>query len=171
MNKQRDGEFVHFVLVGITKHWALKVWELDSGVATLRLTWMQFRQLDKYPAQIYSTVAGRNWNDLLHTSYKTTADWNLKANMILLIIYHKICCLFSPVEDAERQWQLDDCEPEPDPLGHVQLRLTGVDDVDNPEGDVHHQEEADHLPTWLPPELPRSVDKPEWYPWFSDFIE
>ena len=40
---------------------------------------MQFRQLDKYPAQIYSTVAGRNWNDLLHTSYKTTADWNLKA--------------------------------------------------------------------------------------------
>ena len=95
MNKQ-SYEFVHFVLVGFTKHWALKVWELDSGVATLRLTWMQFRQLDKYPAQIYSTVAGRNWNDLLHTSYKTTADWNLKAN--INIFRRSICgakdCLF-----------------------------------------------------------------------------
>ena len=82
MNKLRD-EFAQFVLVGITRHWAQKVWELDSGVATLRLTWMQFRQLDKYLDQIYSTVAGRNWNDLLHTSYKTTADWNLKANSSL----------------------------------------------------------------------------------------
>ena len=68
----------------------------------------------------------------------------------------------SPVEDAERQRHLDDCGPEPDTLGLIKVGLAGVNDVDNPESDVHHQEEADHLPAWLPPELARGEDKPEW---------
>ena len=72
--------------------------------------------------------------------------------------------MISPVEDAERQRQLDDCGPEPDPLGDVHGGLAGVDDVDNPEGDVHHQEEADHLSARLPPQLPRGVNKPKWTP-------
>ena len=31
--------FILYLLDRITKHWALEVQELDSGVATLRLTW------------------------------------------------------------------------------------------------------------------------------------
>ena len=49
----------------------------------------------------------------------------------------------------------------PEPLLLVlEVDLAGVDDVDDPEGEVEDQEEADHLPAWLPPELPRGVDGP-----------
>ena len=70
-------------------------------------------------------------------------------------------CSFSPIEDAEWQWQLDDCGPEPDPLCYVQAGLAGVDDIDNPEGDVHHKEEAHNLPSRLSSQLPGGVNEPE----------
>ena len=49
----------------------------------------------------------------------------------------------------------------PEPLLVIlEVDLAGVDDVDDPEGEVDHQEEAHHLPAWLPPQLTRGVDRP-----------
>ena len=41
-----------------------------------------------------------------------------------------------------------------------ELTLAGVDDVDHPEREVEDEEEADHLPAWLPPQLARGEDRP-----------
>ena len=54
---------------------------------------------------------------------------------------------------------MHDNRPEP-LLVLLAVDLAGVDDVDDPEYEVHHQQEAHHLPAWLPPELARGVDGP-----------
>ena len=54
---------------------------------------------------------------------------------------------------------MHDNRPEP-LLLLLDVDLAGVDDVDDPEGEVQHQQEAHHLPAWLSPQLARSVDGP-----------
>ena len=54
---------------------------------------------------------------------------------------------------------MHDNRPEP-LLVLLTVDLAGVDDVDDPECEVQHQQEAHHLPAWLPPQLARGVDGP-----------
>ena len=54
---------------------------------------------------------------------------------------------------------MQDYGPEPF-LVLLDVELAGVDDVDDPEGEVQNQEEAHHLPAWLSPQLTRGVDRP-----------
>ena len=66
--------------------------------------------------QIYSTVAGRNWNDLLQTSYKTTEDWNLKAkcHFYSLILWLNFTCTeCRAVETSWWRWTRTRLPPSP----------------------------------------------------------
>ena len=49
--------------------------------------------------------------------------------------------------------------PEPSSI-FLYVELARVDDVDDPEREVDDEEEADHLPARLPPELAGGVDRP-----------
>ena len=63
------------------------------------------------------------------------------------------------VQNTKRQREVDYDGPEPI-LVLVDVGLTGVDDVDHPEREVDHQQEAHHLPAWLPSLLSRGADRP-----------
>ena len=65
---------------------------------------------------------------------------------------------WSPVEYGE--WGGDVGESVPEESLSVGGVLTGLDDVDAPESEVDHQQEADHLSSWLPPHLTRAGHEP-----------
>ena len=54
---------------------------------------------------------------------------------------------------------MHDDRPEP-LLVVLDVDLAGLDDVDDPEGEVEDQQEAHYLPAWLSPQLTRGVDGP-----------